>query len=63
MLARGMPHYHVVKLEVIILITKIRGFLLIIFNLFETYYYNFNNNNISVPKNPLVIILIIVTKS
>jgi hypothetical protein len=34
-----------------------------IFNLFKAYYYNFKNNNLSIQKNPLVIVLIIFTKT
>jgi hypothetical protein len=57
-----MPHHHVVKLEVVIPITKARVFLIIKFNLFKTYYNNFKNNNLSIKKNPLVVILTIIAK-
>ncbi len=56
--ACGMPHHHVVKLEVVILVAKVKVF----FNLFKAYYYNFKNNIISIQKHPLVVILIIVAK-
>jgi hypothetical protein len=57
-----MPHHHLVKLEVVILILKFGFFKLIDFNLFKAYCYNFKINNISIQKNPLVVILIIIIK-
>ncbi len=50
-----MPHHHVVKLEIVIIIKKSWG----IFNLFKVYYYDFKINNISIQKNPLIVILTI----
>jgi hypothetical protein len=45
-----MSHHHVVKLEVVILVAKVKVLLINQFNLFKTYYCNFKNNNIFIQK-------------
>jgi len=58
-----MSYHHVMRQKIIILyLQKSKYFQLTNFNLFKVYYYNFKNNNISIQKNPLVIILNIIMK-
>jgi hypothetical protein len=56
-----MPHHHVVRLKLVILVAKVKVFKIDYYNLFKIYYYDFKNN-VFIFKSPIVIILIIVTK-